>query len=528
MKTRPASLPTHTARARELLARRAWTEAEAELTAALAARPDDFEARIAMSQACAGLDRYLRGRDFTVAAAQPVPGPADPERLLALVQRLRVYNESGLIRDGFARLPPLGRIRIPTLLGLAGVASAINDQDTALRLLDEALRGDPDYPPALAAHAQVLGYFGRRDEAERDLEKCLKRAPRFAHAHWLLARLRRQSPDSHHIDRLRRQLDALPVGPHRADEALLAFALHKELDDLGEHAAAWQALQRGCIAKRATVAYDPAASRALVDALVEWRADEAVPSFGMDMPFTPVFIVGMHRSGTSLLEHLLAGHTDVAAGGELYDFTAQLRLATDHHCRGALDLETVRRSTGIDWRAAGEGYLQSVRWRARGKPFLTDKLPSNFLNAGFIATALPGARIVHMRRAPMDSCLSNLRELFSDACPYSYDQAELADYYLQYERLMHHWRTVMPGRILDVSYAELVTDTANCLRRVMSFCGLAEQPLWAPGRARPGAVATASSAQVRERVHAGSLGGWRRYAPWLGTLRAALDETAAV
>src|SRR5690606_17488328 len=184
---------------------------------------------------------------------------------------------------------------------------------------------------------------------------------------------------------------------------------------------------------------------------------------------TPIFIVGMHRSGTTLLEQLLDASPQVRGAGELYDFTSAMRFAADHHCRGVIDTTIVERAQGVELAAVGRHYLESVAWRLGDEPFFVEKLPSNFLTIGFICRALPQARILHMVRAPMETCFSHLRELFSDANPHSYDQEELAEYFLLYRRLMTHWHAAFPGRILDVSYASLAMDPEKEMRRVADF-----------------------------------------------------------
>ena len=237
---------------------------------------------------------------------------------------------------------------------------------------------------------------------------------------------------------------------------------------------------------------------------------------------TPIFIVGMHRSGTTLLEQMLDGHQDVRGLGELYDFTSQMRLATDYHCRGVIDATLVDRARDLPLAAAGRGYLEGVGWRLGRERFFTDKLPSNFLNIGFICQALPQAKILHMVRDPMETCFSNLRELYSDACPYSYDQAELGDYHRQYKRLMQRWRQRYPERILDVDYAALTTDPHSTLAAVASFCGLDYQPGMLELDRRERGVSTASAIQVRGRVQALETPKWKPYQSFLQPLMAAL------
>lgn len=178
----------------------------------------------------------------------------------------------------------------------------------------------------------------------------------------------------------------------------------------------------------------------------------------------------------------------------------------------------------VDFGEVGRRYLAGVAWRLGDAPLFTDKLPSNFLNIGFICSALPHARILHMVRDPVKTCFSNLRELFSDANPYSYDQAELADYFLRYRRLMAHWHALLPGRILDVDYAELTRDPESVMRRVAQFCGIDYMPGMTDPRSSRRPVSTVSAVQVREGLVRREVPKWVAYAdrlqPLVGALKA--------
>jgi hypothetical protein len=219
-----------------------------------------------------------------------------------------------------------------------------------------------------------------------------------------------------------------------------------------------------------------------------------------------------------LLEQMLAGHSEVAALGELYDFTSAMRYTTDYHCKGVIDATLVERARSADLSVAGQRYLDGVSWRLDGSRYFTDKLPSNFLNIGFIAPALPQAKILRMVRDPMETCFSNLRELFSDANPYSYDLGELADYYSSYTALMKRWHARFAGRILDVDYARLLTDPESQLRRVTEFCGLPFDPAMLELGARRRGVVTASAVQVRGGVKIRETPKWAPYERWLAPL----------
>lgn len=317
---------------------------------------------------------------------------------------------------------------------------------------------------------------------------------------------------------------AARAAPGSHDEVFLRFALFNRLDQAGRYDDAWAELACGGRAKRRLVAFDPVASGRFFDALMGVPAAQPPIELAEHdvAASSPIFIVGMHRSGTTLLERILGSHTQVSAGGELYDLPAQLRWAIGRHFTGPSDIAVVERLREIDFREVGRGYLEQVQWRAAGKPWLIDKLPSNFLNIGFIHRSLPQARVIHMRRNAMDTCFSNLKELFSNACAYSYDQLELADYFAGYHRLMSHWRQVAPEFILDVSYEELARDPHRQAERILAFCGLDWEPGCIETRENARAVNTASSAQVREPLHQRGIGAWRRYEPQLQALQSRL------
>ncbi len=500
---------------------RDWARARATYLAILDQQPQHAATLVQLSyvESLQGHYRVAHGYALRAFSARP----RDPGVLAELIKRLRTFNEAEALRDCLRQLGPLDRVPIPMLVAFAAQFSYLNEQEQALRLLDEAKRADPDYPATLMARAQVLTYLGRFAGAEQDLQHCIRRAPEIAQAWWLLSRLRKQSREANHIDRIRRQLGS---GNRRPEEvALLAYALHKELDDVGDVAGACEALTLACRAKRSTLRYESGESVRLIDALMQ--LPPALPPAAPVEGRTPIFIVGMHRSGTTLLEQLLDGHSDVQGGGELYDFTCQMRWATDYHCRGVIDETLVRRAAaGVDYPAVGGGYLRGMEWRLGKERHFTDKLPSNFLNIGFICQALPQARILHMVRDPIETCFSNLRELFSDANPYSYDQRELAAYYRQYERLMAHWRAAFPGRILDVDYARLTRDTETVMREVAGFCGLAYEPVMLALKDRKRGVATASAVQVRNEVVALEKPKWAPYEAYLQPLIAGLSAPA--
>ena len=499
--------------------RREWSSARSSLLAALALEPGNAGVLLQLSYIESFAGHYRKARQYAAASAAALP--RDPEVLLELLPRLRTFNEASLIHACLSRLGSPRQMPIPLLITAAAQLSYLNQQERALLYRDEAKVADPSYPPTMLARGQILSYLGRFDEAESELQRCIARAPELAQAHWFLSRLRTQTAQRNNVDRLRKELARVGHGPENV--ALLSFALHKELDDLGDYAAAWKALDHACRAKRATLNYRHATTQELVSALMALPNSRNTRQAGPQQR-TCIFIVGMHRSGTTLLEQLLDGHSQVHGIGELYDFTSQMRQATDHHCRGVIDSTIVERARDVDFNAVGEGYLSGVEWRLGTEPYFTDKLPSNFLNIGFICQALPNAKVLHMVRDPVETCFSNLRELFSDANPYSYDQIELAGYFKEYRRLMAHWHKAFPGRILDVDYASLTRDPEAVVRDVVSFCGMQYQAGMLDLQHRKRGVATASAVQVREKVMVRDRPKWLPYQDQLLPLLDALSS----
>ena len=504
----------------QLAAERRWGEAIRCFELILQRAPNDASAMLQLSYLHSLAGSYRQGRHFAMLAHAAKPVQQDV--IAELISRLRTFNEPQAILENIRRLGRLDNVSIPLLLQFAQRLSFLNLQPMALRFIDEAKRGDPGYPPTLSARAQVLTYLGRFEEAEGELKRCLALAPDLAQPYWLLSRLRKWTVEDNHVGLIRQQLQRSGRTPD--DVALLNYALHKELDDLQIYGEAWDALTDACRSRRSQISYRTEDSQALVDSLVAMPhlpvagGPGAATATTTTPTTTPIFIVGMHRSGTTLLEQILAGHDEVVDMGELYDFTSQMRWACDHHCRGVIDLEIVKRAPAVDFSSVGSGYLEGISWRLAGKRFAVDKLPSNFLNLGFILTALPHARVLHMVRDPMETCFSNLRELFSDACPYSYDQQEMAEFYALYRELMAHWHARFPGRILDVHYDRLVRDTETCVRGIADYCGLGFQPpmleISSPGRA----VATASAVQVRGGIEWRAVPKWQAYTEGLQPL----------
>lgn len=407
------------------------------------------------------------------------------------------------------------------LLMLAHVSQGLGQHAEALALMERARGLGLDGADFRYFHALQLQFNGRIDEAEAEMESCLAMGPTFGRASLTLARVRRQTAASNHIQFIRSRLAAVERGSE--DHAAFEFALHKELDDLGQYEEAWHALRRGNEVMRRRLGHDLSTERAIFDALIaRFDAETVAEKEATPEGPIPIFIVGMPRSGTTLLERILGNHSMVAPAGELADFPRQLRWAANLHGHALVDLPLLDACAHLDFPLLGRRYLEQTQWRAQGRRFYVDKLPPNFMLIGSIRRALPHARILHMVRDPMDVCFSNYRALFGDAYAYSYDLESLGHHHRQYQRLMRHWHRTLPGSVLDVDYNELVRETPSAARRILGFCGLPYEAACLDTTSNRAPVATLSSAQVRLPIHRRSLGEWLRYESQLQPLRRTL------
>ena len=448
--------------------------------------------------------------------------PNDADMICRVAQCLVRVGEINAAR-ACMRHPEIARSRSgPALAGLAHIYQGLNLHAESLALMDRARSLGFDNPDFRYFRAIQLQFNGRVGEAETELEGCLQLGPTFGRASLTLARLRKWSADDNHLEFIRKRLREVEQGTE--DHAAFEFAQYKELEDLGRYDEAWAALQRANAVMHERLKHRVQDEQTLFDAVIA-RCDGGFSrpaAHRFDGPM-PIFIVGMPRSGTTLLERILGNHSQVTPAGELADFSRQWRWVADKHGQKLLDEGLVEAAGKTDFAEVGRRYLEQTQWRAGNRPYYVDKLPPNFMLAGFIRRALPQAKIVHMTREPMDLCFSNYRALFGDAFAYSYDLDALAAHHAQYRRLMRHWHGVMPGAIHDVDYTALVRDTEAATRALLEHCGLPFEAACLDSAGNPAPVATLSSAQVREPIHARALEAWKPYASQLEQLRLALQ-----
>lgn len=464
---------------------------------------------------------YRAARDRAVAAASACECP--PELALDVANCLRVLTAHDALVEWAQTYQWRARVAPPEAARIAAVLTHVGAYDLARSWAEDAAQRAPDDVTCLLNRALACIHAGAFDHARTDLEHAIATPQDPAVAHWHLARMGRQTAGDNHVGRLRARIAT--CADDSPDREYLLFALFKELDDLGETRAAWTALEEGC--RRARVR-------------APWKADEPERLFAAlkrQFPLhgprasidphgpTPIFIVGMHRSGTTLLESMLGAHPGVHAQGESLRFSAALRHAADIAGDGVLDDALVAAMARLDYDQVRDRYVAEGRSLAGAASHLTDKLPGNFQLIGCILQALPDARIVHMRRDPMDLCFANLRELFAEGVGYTYAFDDLARYHACYRDLMRHWHEIHPGQVLDVDYETLVRDPLVTTRRVFGFCGLEWHPrVIDPAAWSARATSTLSAVQVRQPVNTASIGRWRVYAEQLAPLREALER----
>ena len=417
--------------------------------------------------------------------------------------------------------------------GLGNAYSAAMYPDKSVEAFVRATQLNPELPGVQSGYAHALKTIGDQAGALKAFRAAIAVKPGFGQAYWSMANLKIFRFEESEVEEMLRQVqrDDLP----EADAISIHFALGKAFEDKKDYDNAWHHYHTGNQTQRMTVKYDPGE--------LEYRFKKTRDVFsqeflaersgnGYEAP-DPIFIVGLPRSGSTLVEQILASHSQVEGTaelpviGRLANSIGRYRTDTVRYPESVVDLRKK------DWRGYGMQYMEeSQRYRETERPFFTDKLPNNFPFVGLIHLILPNAKIINARRHPFDSCLGGYKQLFGQGQNFTYDMLDLAHYYQQYDETMKHWHEVLPGKVLDVHYEETVTDLESQVSRILDHCGLDFEESCVRFHETKRAVNTASSEQVRQPIYTGALGKWRHYEKnldlWQDQLGYIIDELPEV
>jgi tetratricopeptide (TPR) repeat protein len=443
---------------------------------------------------------------------------AGPEKARQLLLEGRVAECIATLKELHQRAGP-----DPFLLQkIAEIAIKCGQHELAADCHARSVRLQPQNPAFLYNLATSKTALGDLQEAERLFTEVIRLSPD-DHGAWLnRSALRKQTPDLNHVAQLKFVKSRLP--DDHPGQIPVCYALAKELEDLEMSGESFAFLQEGSARRRNLLQYrveDDEQAMALIAESFDYellRSATTGPRAGR-----PVFILGLPRSGTTLLDRIVSSHDQVASLGEHNLLAISLMLeAGDGASAGKSEL--IRASTSLDFASLGRRYVTGIEGFGHSAPRLIDKTPLNFLYVGLIRLALPDARIIHLRRHPMDSCYAMYKTLFRAGYPFSYSLQDVGRYYIAYHKLMDHWRAAIPDAFLDVDYEKLVANPEPEVRRIFEYLDLPWQGGCLDFHRHSGVAATASAAQVRQPIYTSSVGLWRRYARQLAPFENKLRE----
>jgi len=406
----------------------------------------------------------------------------------------------------------------------------VGQHERAIELYRGILAETPRAADIHLSIAHALKTLGRQAEAVAAYRTAFELRPSFGDAYWSLANLKTYRFADEDIARMRAQERAADTGTE--DRYHLCFALGKALEDRGDYAESFGYYQRGNALKKRDLRFkiEPIERNAALQAAVCTREFFAARSgWGCDAR-DPIFIVGLPRAGSTLLEQILASHSQVEGTTELPNilrFVADLQGRDPDTTREPRYPRVLERLAADDFKKLGEKYIADTAVYRSGKPRFIDKMPNNFRHIGLIHLILPNARIIDARREAMACCFSNFKQLFASGQEFTYDIEDIARYYRSYLQLMRHWDEALPGKVLRVQHEDVVEDLEGSVRRILEFCGLPFEPACLEFHKTERSVRTASSEQVRRPIFKEGISQWRHFEPWLGPLRSALGDAAS-
>jgi len=508
-------------------ARNALVQGDLNLTYQLANtlvkdNPDDAEGHFLLGIAESGAGRIQVGIKHVDRAIALDPQGEYRAQLAKLFTLVRRDGDAAATLQAAEKALPTDALSRDTM----GCAYArLGNHNAALVHFTEAVRLRPESTQFRYNQAVTLNFLGRSEEAEAALEALIALAPDNARAHYLLASLRKQTSERNHVARLKQALADAQDG--RAI-LLLGYALSKELEDIGQPTEALKTLCAVNADYRRTLPYAFSRDARIFDAVeAHWPTISAAPA-AESLHDAPIFIIGMPRTGTTLVDRILSSHPDVESAGELQAMPLAVKKAAGTRNPAVLDPDTIAAAARNNMIDIGRAYLQRAGHHRRDpKLRFTDKFPGNFLYAGFIARALPSARLICLRRHPMDTVLSNFRNLFAVSSryyDYSYDLLDIAAYYVRFDRLISLWRTAFPDRLIELRYEDLIADQEGETRRLLAHSGLEWSDDCLSFHTNNAPVSTPSAAQVRRPIYGDSVARWKQHAEVLEPVRRFFEQ----
>ena len=497
--------------------------AEQLLRASLRERPTDVAAIRMFAEVAARLGRYADAGNLLTRCLELAPGFHAARHNLAIV-----LHRQGKPAEALAEVQRLLELdpRNPAYRNLqAALLARIGDYTTSLDVYEEVLARYPDQPRLWMSYGHALKTVGREADSVAAYHRSIAHAPGLGEAYWSLANLKTFRFSDEQIAVMQAQLATPSLGAE--DRFHFQFALGKAFEDAAEHEPAFRHYAEGNRLRRLQLRYDADENTALLrrsETLFTREFFAARAGQGSPAP-DPVFIVGLPRSGSTLIEQILASHSQVEGTMELPDILGIVRDLGGRTMRGEpsrypqvlADLEPAQ------LRELGERYLRQTRVQRRSDaPYFIDKMPNNLAHVGLIHLILPNARIIDARRHPLACCFSAFKQHFARGQGFSYDLTDVGRYYRDYVELMAHMDRVLPGRVHRVIYEEMVADTEGEVRRLLAYCQLPFEDACLRFYENSRAVRTASSQQVRQPIYRDAVDQWRHYDRWLGPLRAAL------
>ena len=503
-------------------------DAEALLREHLRAAPTDAPALRMLAETQARMGRIEEAEALLARCLELVPGFDAARHHYAMV-----LHRANKPTESLAEIDAL-LAKEPANAGYRNLRAVVlcrtGDYDSALELYDALVREYPHQARLWLSYGHALKTAGQTARAIDAYKQAAKLEPRFGDAWWSLANLKTFRFEPEDLATIRAQLARTELVPE--DRLHLDFALGKALEDIGEHAASFEHYRRGNAQRVAMIPWVADDNTARVrKAIATYTNDFLAARTGSGSDARdPIFIVGMPRAGSTLVEQILSSHPDVEGTMELPDLLSMTRdLRRRGEAMGARHYHDVVPTLDIaEFRAIGEEYLERTRiHRKEGAPLFIDKMPNNFQHVGLIHLALPNAKIIDARRHPLACGFSLFKQQFARGQDFSYRLEDIGLYYRDYVALMAHFDAVLPGRVHRVHYETMVEDTEQEVRRLLEYCGLPFDPACLRFFENDRPVRTASSEQVRQPIYREGLDQWRHYAPWLGPLEQALGPVLA-